>query len=304
MIIISVDFNSNKKTLAMVETMLIADSNCCFVIVDNSPTSSLVTESFKSSMTELGLDVCLLNANEESLKPAALNNKLIVLSGHGNIGFGGGMNLATDFVNANFPVDILSNEIICLINPDVNVLSVNEGAIARLIEKNGRKALVGPSYRSRLGLIDSPYHYYGVVSGLIYMRPWRLRRQYLCGGCIFFHQSQIAHIKFDDKRYFLYWEEVDLQMDLMSSGWVLNHCKEVEISHEVGGTMPSREFALENFGKSRYLFFVKHHNWASVLCIVLTTILTALKFVLTGKAGCGKALLVGLSNGIISEANS
>ena len=130
-----------------------------------------------------------------------------------------------------------------------------------------------------------------------------LRKKYLCGACIFFHFSQLSQIEFDETNFFLFWEETDLQVSLRKQGWIIDDTDNVVISHEIGGTMPSKEFALQEFSKSRCLFFAKNYSVFSLIFICFSTLIQSLTYLLLGKSNLARGLVYGLVSGLKKVSN-
>lgn len=283
----------------MIQSTLNFEPNCTFIIVDNSPDSTSTRLELNKLAVLLNLEFHASPYINTSKDQSTSMPKLILIDGHGNLGFGGGMNIGINFIKTFFLQEDIQSEVICLINPDVEIIQYDRQSLSNILETNNKKILVGPDYFRADCINDSPYHFYGLFSGLIFKSAKILRKRYLCGACIFFHGSKLDDIKFDDNTFFLYWEEVDLQVNLMKKNWILDNLKNIVIDHETGGTMPSQEYAFREFSKSRYLFFLKNHGNLRLLLIVCFTSLLAFKFLIKFKLKISMNIYHGLWEGFL-----
>jgi GT2 family glycosyltransferase len=251
----------------MISSVVSSGAQASFVIVDNGEVSHRDYELFCWQCQTHGIHVEKQITSSKVPEDISANvtdrgdsdetrSRLWFLTGMGNLGFGAGMNAALDFLAVHKNIAQLEFSHIALVNPDVLFERLDFKALLKSGRSNTR-TLYAPRYLNDSGDYSSPIHYFSWLTGLPARSKFFFTQSYFCGACLFADFSCFEDLRFDE-RYFLYWEEVDLQLKLKNEGWDFKIINDISIYHSQGETMPSSHFAAVQFSKSRILFFKKH----------------------------------------------
>ena len=222
----------------------------------------------------------------------------VLLAGHGNVGFGGACNLATERA---------SHEFVLYLNPDAELLSVERqalsllmgdrpfGMLAAMLTEDG--APPRPTLRRQTG------HWLKEFVGvhiLAMLSPYAPRPHYVqnsdrpglytVGGAVFLvARAEFRALGGFDKRFFMYYEDTDLTQRYLQAGLPVRASSALLASHVGGASAPApRRNALSFLGWLEYI-----HKWhghaaaerAGVIARVSYTALLAILRVLGRIAG-------------------
>jgi GT2 family glycosyltransferase len=189
-----------------------------------------------------------------------------LLSGHGNVGFGSACNLGAQ---------LASNEYLLYLNPDAEIVSVDDDALARLTASRplgmvaatlvDKDQPLGPRVRRLYShwLVEFLVpHVLRVLSSYAprfrYAEEAEGRGRFTVDGAIFF----VAASEFDrlggfDERFFMYSEDADLAQRYRQGGYPLRGTSGLLARHEGGTSAPTPKLlALSFLGWLEYT-----HKW-------------------------------------------
>ena len=223
--------------------------------------------------------VVVNNGNPDHVESALtrlsqLNERVVLVSGHGNIGFAAGCNLGAQRARGEF---------LLLINPDA-VLSA--GGVARMLEdaaelnrpwmlgcrlvnsdgteqRGGRRELLTPANAVVEGL-----GLYRLLPGVFKDRRLNLHQRPLpgkttevpaiSGACMMLPLEDYRSIGGMDEKYFLHVEDLDFCLRFRRSGGRIYFCPDVLLTHEQGSSDVSAVFVEWQKVRSFRYYFRKH----------------------------------------------
>lgn len=255
------DFNMVKEAVdslfLSVSKINSEDINFELVIIDNEP--------------------CLTNKRDSPFKALA-NPHIKILSGHGNIGFGSGHNLALLGSTADF---------FLIVNPDV-VFSTNSICTALDIMKSKSDiGLLSPRITDGNGSIQYLCKRYPTLF-LLFLRgfaPFWVKKLFhayiryyefspeidreteftpvIATGCLMFIRGDIYRkVGGFDPKFFLYFEDYDLSLEIAKHAKIV-YSPSISIIHHGGGASRKGWNHIKLFISSAFYFFNKH-GWKIV----------------------------------------
>ncbi|MGE0356868.1 MAG: glycosyltransferase [Burkholderiales bacterium] len=224
-----------------------------------------------------GLAPMLRNLAEAALARAG-SVALEVITGHGNVGFGRGHNLALANATSDFHL---------ILNPDVEMAPEAIGAALRYLDAHPEVGALTPAARGPGGETEylvKAFPTWGVllVRGFVprfLHAPFRKRLDAyelrhvdwgreqspiaLASGCFLFcRASALEAVRGFDPGYFLYFEDFDLTLRL-SKVTTVAYCPTVKIVHHGGGAASKGLRHIAWFVKSARRFFAAHGRAAA-----------------------------------------
>lgn len=266
--IVLVNYRCEKHTLACLEHLrhTLSSQPEAIVVVDNSPSGGLGEE---------------LTRGEDDPTYVAMSS---------NLGFAGGANRGVSMVKTPFVV---------LLNPDARPApGCLEGLIDRLREAPA-VAAAGPvllpfddnlppqpsATATDPGITSALVEY--TIAHRVIGRDWLLRHYFLpssvepgaealdCamvqGACLALRREAFAAVGgFDAERFFLYWEETDLERRLRRAGWRVLYCRDLACRHLGGASLgPGQRQHEGHFWRGFYAYHRKHGGLARQLMMRL-----------------------------------
>lgn len=194
-----------------------------------------------------------------------------IVSGHGNIGFGAGNNLAIRRARKSF---------FLLLNPDVELfpdalafglafMAATPDAVAvapAVTDSEGKPAFLCRNYPSLRALIGRALGVRAFQSAVenyeLRLRDWSIERDdfQVASGCFLLIRTEaLQAVNGFDERYFLYFEDYDLSLRLREHGRIV-YLPEMRIRHH-GGDVARKSWRHKwYFLRSMFLFF-NRHGW-------------------------------------------
>lgn len=193
-----------------------------------------------------------------------------------NLGYTGGNNLGIQESGGRY---------ILLLNADTEVL---DGALSRMVayaDGHPGVGIVGPQLLWPDGSVQSsrrrfPTLYTALVEST-FVQKWfpahpALRRYYawdrpddvvgevdwVTGACVLVRREVVEQVGVLDAAFFMYSEELDWQKRIKAAGWRVLYLPTAQVVHHEGKSS-EQVVALRHilFGRSKVLYFRKHHGW-------------------------------------------
>jgi GT2 family glycosyltransferase len=247
-----VNYNSGAYAVRCIDTLLLQKNiRLEIIVIDNASKDNSVT-----------------------LLKSTFNDRIKLISGKSNLGFGCANNAVAAFAQGDF---------LLLINPDTEIY--DELFIFKLVsklKKNKETGLIAPSIcepRKNNKIIEPKYRYPGVTK-LIYSKeiknlPGQIA--WVLGACMLMKASVYKEIGGFDEDYFLYGEDVDICIRLRKHGYTISYAADLEIMH-VSAVSEIGSNNLEKWLRKRrglFLFYSKHYDLRDVERIAKITIIVS-----------------------------
>lgn len=242
-------------------------------------------------------------------KQLRTSKKFKVIRSDANLGFTGGNNLGIHFAvenNNSQYIFLLNNDTTIERNALRNLLKVFEeipevGIVSPKIYFTGGKEFHKQSYklseRGRVlwfagGTIDWQHliaFHRGVDEVDLGQFDHSTQTDFATGCAMLIRREVLEKVGFLDKRYFMYFEDVDLSLRAAQAGYKIAFCSQAKVWHDNAGSSGGSGSALHVYyqERNRYLFAITQGNY-SVIPIILRLQLQAL---LSGNRFRRKAVL-------------
>jgi GT2 family glycosyltransferase len=210
-----------------------------------------------------------IRANLAALEHAGIGHTLV--SGHGNVGYGKGHNLALNQVPSRYHL---------VLNPDIEMEPGSLLAAVAFLEAHPETGLLSPTIVDEAGKIQYLCRQYPALFDLFVrgFLPRKMRRYFssrlaryemhaqinehdtvweplLVSGCfMFFRTDVLKKLGGFDPRYFLYFEDYDLSMRAHDVARVV-HVPKVRVLHHGGGASRKGFAHIKMFATSAYKFY-------------------------------------------------
>jgi len=181
--------------------------NCLFSIGEN--------------VKEIDFEIVIVNSDKEkisNLKDDNLKEKIKILEFNQNVGFGKAN---------NYGVKNCSGDILCLLNPDTEIISGDIGKILKIFEERKEISVIGPKIVEKnsngryvvqnwnqgfdLNIFELLRSKFGFSkSRKIWQSETQMSVDWVGGACMFFRTSDFLEINGFDEKIFLYYEDVDI----------------------------------------------------------------------------------------------
>ena len=193
-----------------------------------------------------------------------------------NLGYTGGNNLGMCESRGRY---------VLLLNPDTEVLSDALGTMLRYMELHRDVGALGPQLLWPDGSVQSSRRRFPTLGTALiestFLQKWfpnhpAVRRYYVLdraddlvsevdwvnGSCILVRRGIVEQVGLLDDRFFMYSEELDWQKRIRAVGWKVVYLPAAQVIHHEGKSS-GQVAALTHvrFGRSRILYFRKHHGW-------------------------------------------
>ena len=219
------------------------------------------------------------NSSDRELQ-ARLDGRVTYLTAQRNLGFAGGVNAGLARV---------TEEIVLLLNPDARPEPGCLDALATVLQESRDVGIAAPqlvplspgmaTIPSATRRDPSLLTLLAEYTALRRLLPasWLLDRYFLTaehcaapcaaamvqGACFAFRRSLVDRIgRFDEERFFLYWEETDFCRRARAAGWRVLYCPQARCGHAGGGSTPEPEAARRYFWWGLLAYYRKHEGAA------------------------------------------
>ncbi|MGO9752458.1 MAG: glycosyltransferase family 2 protein [Solirubrobacteraceae bacterium] len=165
-----------------------------------------------------------------------------VISGHGNVGFGEGVNRG---------VNVASNDLVLLLNPDCEIVGFHPEALERM-EQASPLGLLGCNCVGRAGIRRNVYDvwswrkelawafykWFGEPRWLQLPRPRAICSHglWVSGFALFVRRAEFLQVEGFDPEFFMYWEDYELAQRYTGAGFSVGATDAIRVLHEGGGS--------------------------------------------------------------------
>lgn len=267
------------------------------IIIVNYNTGKLLFDCVKSIYAESGFSdfeiIIIDNASRDDslmrLKKEYLDIRIII--NKENLGFAKAVNQALDIANKEF---------ILLLNPDTVMLSGCLEKMVTFLQNNPKAGACGPAiYKSDNNLQMSCHHFPRLVDiffdkshlnkifrknslfGRYQMSYWNhdsiKQVDWLTGACFMIRAALLREINGLDPRFFMFCEDIDLCIRVKEKGFKIFYLPQAKIIHHKSGSsniVKNKPPVIS--WESLIIFWKKHYNPFSVVCLKLVLKLDAL----------------------------
>jgi len=256
--IVVLNWNGWRDTLACVASLQRLEyTNCDVLVVDNGSTDGSVEE-IRKTLPEL-----------EILETGC------------NLGFGGGCNAGIRLAMAR------GADYVWLVNNDA---TVDPAALSALVHVADESASVGAA-GSVVMEADDPSRLQLWGGGRINL--WLGRSihcveagpiDFVSGASMLLRCRALEQVGlFDDKSFFMYWEDTDLGFRLRNAGWDLAVAEGSRIYHQQSASLGAGSLLLDEYATRSCVRFLRIHAPVPAISVLLTLLRMLVKRVLVGR---------------------
>lgn len=214
-----------------------------------------------------------------------------VLQTGANLGFGGGCNAGIRQALAR------GADYVWLINSDA---TVDENALTELVRVADENALVG-AVGSVLYEADKPEQVQlwggGKVqlwAGLSFHSRSSALLDFVSGASVLLRREALEQVGlFDDKTFFMYWEDSDLGFRLRQAGWQLAVAEKSRVWHKLSASLGKGSRQLDVYFTQSGVRFLRRYSSAPTVSIFMMVGRMLMKRLLMGQLGRAKSVLDG-----------
>lgn len=228
---------------------------------------------------------------------------LKIIKNEDNLGFGGGCNVGIRYALEQ------GAEFVWLLNNDTQVDPGALGAMVRLANSDHRVAAVG----SVLYYMDSPTQVQAWGGGRVnlwtglskhfHAQADDCKFHYLTAASLLLRLEALQHVGlFDERMFFMYWEDVDLCFRLRQAGWKLSVARDACVWHKESASLSGRKPLLDTYFGASSLRFYRRHAPLPWIPILLTTAGRFIKRALKGDWARVRAVWAGFNKGLRGPA--
>jgi len=243
---------------------------------------------------EIIKEIIVIDNNSKDIDKIKINEKIILIKNTKNLGFARAVNQG---------IKIAKSKIILLINPDTSILDKSPIGTYKIIKNNKIIGAIGGRILTTNNKIQkTATNKPSFLTGLfeftnlkklfpnnIYSKKFWVENENLdkptevkslCGAYMFFRKGIKENHIFFDENYFMYMEDIDFGLSIISKGYKVIFDPNSHIKH-IGGASNNSKYntVLRHWYKSRKYFFQKHLN--KLESFFLTIIYNIEEFVLT-----------------------
>lgn len=184
----------------------------------------------------------------------------IIVSEHGNIGFGRGANLGAS---------VSTTDILGFINPDILWMTPVLTSVKTFFHATKTPSLLGIQLCDEWGRRDylsaGPFpSLWTIFKKYLFSLSWRrdekcpVKVDWVSGGALFCTKSTFHTLGGFDQDFFLYFEDVDLCKKANAQGYTVVLAENIKVCHRGGKSFQSRREQKRYFYASQRTYFSKH----------------------------------------------
>lgn len=217
--------------------------------------------------------------------------KLTLIQNDVNDGFAAGNNVV---------LRLLINEdaYFWLLNPDMVIKEDTLGELVRFSGDQPREAIIGGQVRALSGNQELLYYgggklnYMSATTTMVTKTSLIPRLDYISGGCLFAHTSNLKRTGLLPEMYFVYWEDSDWCHWARKNGSTFPVCT-TAICYDKISTAIGRGFMADYYYARNGLLFTWHYQRKKLPFVVFFNGIRFLKRLLTGRGKRAKGILRG-----------
>lgn len=193
-----------------------------------------------------------------------------VIQSGSNLGFGGGCNIGIRRAMQQ------GAKYVWLLNNDATVSPETLGAMVAQAESDAGLGAVGAVIYDANGSQRVQCWGGGVVNTWLgrsrpNLGPGAL--DYLTGACLLLRVEALSRVGlFDEQRYFMYWEDVDLCFRLRRAGWGLAVASQTQVWHEASSSLGLRSPLSDRYATCSVIRFLRCYAMFPSLAIFLNVV--------------------------------
>ncbi|MDD3986076.1 MAG: glycosyltransferase family 2 protein [Methanobacterium sp.] len=233
-----------------------------------------------------------LDINNVDFNSLDSNNNLILIKNDVNSGFSEGNN-----IGINFSLQFLNIDYILLLNNDTVVDKNFLNELVKFADTNNEAGIVGPGvyHYNKPGKIDNIGYNVNICNGRISSPIVNLEEipssnislDYVVGCGLLIKKSVINDIGLLDKKYFLYYEDVDWCLRAKKQGHEVFYVPQAKIWHKIS-SLERRSISLYYYGnRNSFLLIKKNRDTMGILScyplLIFNKFILALYLLLNGK---------------------
>ena len=240
------------------------------VVIVTYNSASVVSDCLRSvteHMPEVEIVVVDNGSDDGTVALVGRNPQVCVVKGHGNVGFGAGVNLGARAA---------SGRLLFVLNPDASLVGVDRGQLENL-RRDPVTGLVGCRVRSqkltyhhlkfaawgwKAELYWALSQYFLVPCEISVMRPrlaGRHRRQWIAGAAFVVARHEFLEVGGFDDQIFLYFEDFDLSRTYSAHGLPIRTTEAITVAHIGQQSSPQDECTMIGYACLGLIEYV--HKW-------------------------------------------
>ena len=198
-----------------------------------------------------------------------------------NAGFAGGNNIALRLLQTE-------EAYIWLVNPDIVIQENTLEELVKFAVLQSPDAIIGGVIQSRSGNRDVIVYGGAKVNFLAatvtpVKKPGFVGRlDYVSGGCLFTHSSNLKRLGLLPEEYFLYWEETDWCYRAKQKGQALHVCPKA-VCYDKGSTSIGKNFIADYYYARNGLLFISKFRRKNIPFVVFFLGIRLFKRLITGR---------------------
>lgn len=208
-----------------------------------------------------------------------------------NAGFAGGMNIALRILQN-------SDAYLWLLNPDVVVAEDTMAELVSFTMTRPLRSITGATIRSYSGNRDLLFYggfkvnFFSATVSSIEQTTSVNRLDYISGGCLFTHASNLELLGLLPEEYFLYWEETEWCYLAKQKGFGLYVCT-AALCYDKISTVIGKDFKANYYYSRNGLRFVSKFRRQCIPVVLFFVGLRLLKRILSGRWARAKGIYYG-----------
>lgn len=235
-----------------------------------------------AAATEHPYELAIINTGSGTVKCAGAD--ILVDHPDGNVGYGNGINYGFDLLQEKMAGDGVSMEWLIVTNPDIEWSTLAIDKLIEAAESEPDAGAIGPKLLNEDGSTypsarAQPSLSVGVGHALFTKfwpnNPWSRQYQHelseteptevgwLSGACLLLRAEAFKQVDGFDKRYFMFFEDVDLGDRLLKAGWKNIYVPTVSVTHYQGTSWKSKPTAMirAHHDSARLFLFDRWGAW-------------------------------------------
>lgn len=179
-----------------------------------------------------------------------------------NLGFG---------VGCNAGAKIAQGEILCFLNPDIEIISNDFQKIISEFENDPKLGIIGPKLVTENNKVQEwgagkEINFFDIIgnnlgfkrSRKIWTSEKRVECAWVSGACLFIKKNLFERLNGFDEKFFLYFEDIDLCKRIKKFGYKIIYFPKFVIKHFGGRSFENKKYQKKYYYSSQDYYFQKH----------------------------------------------